>query len=78
MSIALRRFYVIVDVIENDLLFRVVGDIGVSEIFTLVGKASRIGGNPYLIYGDTVCRVSGENGFDNLTITVAQIVSGVI
>ena len=68
--------FVIADTDGLDLLFRVADTVaGVSPVYRLQGKADKMSGNPYLVYGDKAAEWTGLKKYD-LHLVVAHVRSG--
>lgn len=68
--------YVIADAVGNDLYYRFASEtMPVSCLYKQPGKASRIGGNPYLIYGPDIKKWLPSNAGEYSAV-VATMASG--
>lgn len=71
----MKTIYVIADTNNNDLVFRLIGEEKISNLYTLSNKAHVINFNPYLVYGYAIEEFIGIRKYD-CTIVVSQVTSG--
>lgn len=67
--------YIITEISDNDLLFKIFYKDKQSDLYNMKGKAHRACYNPYLVYGEDVQNFIGKSKYD-CTIVVAEVRSG--